>query len=658
MGGPLPLWEQVQRVGRYELREELGVGGFATVYRAYDPVLDCEVALKVLHAHRAHDTTVRERFLQEGRALAQFRHHPHVVKVLDAGQVDGAAYLAMELIDGRTLQAVISERGAMPLADVVEIADQIASALAALHARKLVHRDVKPANIMIEAGSHRAVLLDLGIARITDSKPLTVPGQPVGTVPFMAPEQLQGIGQATTQTDVYQLGATVYALLTGHPPFHGEYMQVRNAIMRHPPRDLSDLRSDLPAGAVAVVMQAMVKDPVRRPDGARLFATRLRAAAGLEQDSRTIPSQRFPSTNRGHRQRLRIRDARTLISLGAVIGALALGTVMLPRACDRPRPSKESPLPTPPPVSVRGPVVANLMIRDSHMSPRTEGLEIGDAFFACFSLTPGADDEPLTIVAIPAVVGLPRDANDQSVIARSAKVPQEAGEACHAIQVLAPPLASGTYWVSVFHGSNRIESRSVFMKTKSGDILLQDDMEDVNKAQLPTASRDPRYELGYQSGEYVIRKIDPGWEGVAFATVKGTYDNAHITVEAQLVGDTADRVISLACRNTPSGGHYRLVVDPGQGRFAIFLYSDQTKPPVALADWQSSPAINKGERKNLLQLSCAAGGIIVATINGVKAKTARDDTHSKGTMWIGANLFSGTSGTVEARFDNLKIEQE
>ena len=299
------------RVGRYELRERLGGGGFATVYRAFDPVLDREVALKVLHPHLARDAKVRERFVQEGRALARVRH-ANVVQIFDAGEADGTAYLAMELVEGAALSVILAERGRLPLATVVAIVDQAAEALAALHARNLIHRDVKPANIIVERGSSRAVLLDLGLARSLDSLGLTAPGWLVGTPSSLAPEQLESDGQVTPQTDVYQLGTTAYTLLAGRPPFEGDEQRVLRAIVRAAPPDLGELRPDLPPGVVAVVAEAMAKNPARRPAGTREFAAQLRAAAQVGPAAPTVsmPVAREPGAGTDA-VRHRAADART-----------------------------------------------------------------------------------------------------------------------------------------------------------------------------------------------------------------------------------------------------------------------------------------------------------------------------------------------------------
>ena len=276
-------------IGRYEIRQRLGAGGFATVYRAYDPMLDREVALKVLHPHLVSNGPVRERFLREGRALARVRH-PNVVVVHEAGETDGGAYLAMELVEGQTLEEILDAQKQLRLSAVLAFTDQIAAALAAVHAQNLVHRDVKPANIIVERETDRVVLLDLGVVR--DLAAQTTGSWIMGTPNFMAPEQVRVGGQVSAQTDVYQLGATVYYLLGGRPPFEGDTLQVLDAIKADPPLDLATLRPDLPPSVVAVIAEAMAKEPERRPPGARPFAGQLRVAMGLDP---TVVTPREPA---------------------------------------------------------------------------------------------------------------------------------------------------------------------------------------------------------------------------------------------------------------------------------------------------------------------------------------------------------------------------
>ena len=378
-----------QTVGRYQLRDELGAGGFATVYCAYDPVLDREVALKLLHPHLARDGAIRDRFVREGRALARV-DHPSVVQVFDAGEAEGTAYLSMKLIRGRALDDILAERGPLPLAEVVEISEQVAAALAAVHARNLVHRDIKPANVLIDDESRRAVLLDLGIARALDAVTMLSGNFIVGTPGYMAPEQLETGGQVSPQTDVYQLGATVYTLLAGRPPFEGDTMQVLHAVVSSPPPDLSEFRPDLPPGVVGVVAEAMAKNPAFRPRGTREFAADLRAAAGLgpppdrlqtaarQTGGDTVPRELCagdatvplsPARGRsvetesrppGYAAPAARRKVWPFAAAGAAAVVLALGAVVL--ATNRPGGTSPTPSATAAPTAVQGrqPIVATV----------------------------------------------------------------------------------------------------------------------------------------------------------------------------------------------------------------------------------------------------------------------------------------------------------
>jgi serine/threonine protein kinase len=273
----------VKRIGRYELREPLGSGGFATVYRAYDPVLDREVALKVVHTHLVTDPKVRERFVREGRALARVRH-PSVVQVHDAGEVQGAAYIAMDLIEGRPLDIVLRDLGPLPLEQVLGIVEQVAAGLAAVHARNVIHRDVKPANIIHDASTQEAVLGDLGLALELDVSTITTSDAIMGTPGYLAPEQVDPDGAITASTDVYQLGATIFALLAGRAPFSGKPAQVLYSVVHVPAPNLHDLNPAVPVAVATVVAWAMAKDPASRPGGALELVRQLRSAVASQTE--------------------------------------------------------------------------------------------------------------------------------------------------------------------------------------------------------------------------------------------------------------------------------------------------------------------------------------------------------------------------------------
>jgi serine/threonine protein kinase len=265
-----------QAFGRYELRGTLGEGGFATVYRAWDPALRREVALKALHPHLAANPEFRRRFLAEIQASAALRH-PNIVTVYDVGEADGRPFFTMELIDGPTLAEVIGAgQGGLPLPRVATIIHHLGSALDYLHSRGLVHRDIKPANIMLERGG-RTVLMDFGIARILTQTQHTRTGAILGTPEAMAPEQIRGEAVGAP-ADIYALGVLAYHLLAGRPPFSGDLARLVYLHAHQAPPPLRELRPGLPKGVYAAVEGALAKDPAQRPARASRFAAVLTAA--------------------------------------------------------------------------------------------------------------------------------------------------------------------------------------------------------------------------------------------------------------------------------------------------------------------------------------------------------------------------------------------
>ncbi|HZU75961.1 MAG TPA: serine/threonine-protein kinase, partial [Dehalococcoidia bacterium] len=229
--------------GRYELRGELGRGGFATVFRAWDVALGREVALKALQAHLAIDATIRQRFMAEARAIAQL-HHPNIITVHEVDEANGRPFFTMELINGPTLASLVAPGQGLPLGRVAEIMRGLASAVDYLHTRRLVHRDIKASNVMLDAWG-RVVLMDFGVARALDQTQLTQSGISIGTPEAMAPEQVRG-QPAGPAADIYALGVLAYRLLAGRAPFVGETIYVLHAHAYEPPPALSELRPGLP----------------------------------------------------------------------------------------------------------------------------------------------------------------------------------------------------------------------------------------------------------------------------------------------------------------------------------------------------------------------------------------------------------------------------
>ena len=259
--------------GRYELRRELGRGGAGMVWEAFDPALQRPVALKTLLAGRWASPDQRARFLREVRATANLRH-PHIVGVHDAGEVDGIAYLTMDLIDGQPLDGLLERDGALPPRRAAELLLPVARALAHAHREGIVHRDVKPENVLVAADG-TPYLSDFGLARdLGDGQRLTGSGQTVGTPAFMAPEQLRGRA-VDGRTDVYALGATIYECLSGVVPFQGEsYPELVAKVLHEDPPPLRQAGSiggpprRVAPDLEAIVLRCLEKDPARRYAGA------------------------------------------------------------------------------------------------------------------------------------------------------------------------------------------------------------------------------------------------------------------------------------------------------------------------------------------------------------------------------------------------------
>ncbi len=278
---------------RYELGDELGSGGMARVIRAYDRTLARRVAVKLLHAGTISQTGMRNRFLSEARAAASFSH-PHAVAVYDTGQDNGTPFIVMELVEGCSLADVLADRGSLPQAEAVAVASQVLSALGSAHKRGLVHRDVKPGNVLLPgcevpreaSGEPPAKLADFGIAKVLEEAggALTATGQVLGTPKYVAPEQVMG-GAATPRSDVYSLGVMLYEMLAGRPPFEAETAIALALAHREDTVPRIDRRvRKLDPGLAAIVHRALEKDPDRRYTDASEMRQALmdprRAAAG------------------------------------------------------------------------------------------------------------------------------------------------------------------------------------------------------------------------------------------------------------------------------------------------------------------------------------------------------------------------------------------
>lgn len=268
--------QQGQSVGPYTIEAVLGVGGMGRVYKALGPD-GAEVALKLVKSDIAGDTVFRKRFDREARA-AQRVEHPHVVPVLDTGEQDGIPWLTQSFIAGGSLADQIEKQEQLDLPTTVRVCSEVGGGLDAIHAGGLVHRDLKPANIMLDQQGV-AYITDFGLAKDSQGSLLTRPGQAVGSLDYMAPEQIRG-EEVTAATDVYALGCVMWECLCGAPPFADRQgMRVLWAHLQDEPGDLGAKRPDLPAAVGQVLLGALAKEPGARPASASEFASAMEAAA-------------------------------------------------------------------------------------------------------------------------------------------------------------------------------------------------------------------------------------------------------------------------------------------------------------------------------------------------------------------------------------------
>jgi serine/threonine-protein kinase len=248
--------------GRYRLEAKLGSGGMSTVYLARDQTLDRDVAVKVMHREMSEQADQLERFRQEARAVAKLSH-PNVVAVIDAGEDSGHPYIVFEYVEGETLKQRINRVGALDPQEALAYAIEIARGLTVAHARNMVHRDIKPQNVLIDAEG-RAKLTDFGISRQLEQDGMTATGRVLGTTDYVAPEQAMGHG-VDPRSDLYSLGVVLYEMLIGQVPFHAD-SQVGVA-MKHVNEELPDVqqrRPEVSAAAALVVERSTAKDAGKR----------------------------------------------------------------------------------------------------------------------------------------------------------------------------------------------------------------------------------------------------------------------------------------------------------------------------------------------------------------------------------------------------------
>ncbi|MEU0505073.1 serine/threonine-protein kinase PknD [Nocardia sp. NPDC005998] len=323
-GGGDATWVPAQAFGRYRLLSLLGQGGMGQVWRAQDSLTNRVVALKLLPERFADDEQLRERFRRECRAVAQLTE-PHVIPIHDFGDIDGRLYLNMRLIEGTDLRKVITREGALSPRRAVAIIAQVAGALQAAHDAGLVHRDVKPTNILLGADEF-AYLIDFGIAHAADDRTLTSTGETIGTVAYMAPEEIAAEVKADARVDVYALTCVLHECLTGHPPF-ASTLGMQGVLAHHlhtPPPRPSTTTPEVPAAFDAVIAKGMAKNPGDRYQTVRELA----AAASAAMGDSAVDTTGGMAARHGRRIRLSPRTAGLLAAAVAVTVAATIAFVI------------------------------------------------------------------------------------------------------------------------------------------------------------------------------------------------------------------------------------------------------------------------------------------------------------------------------------------
>jgi tRNA A-37 threonylcarbamoyl transferase component Bud32 len=368
--------------GRYRLKRHLARGGMAEVYVAEDELLNRTVAVKVLFPELARDEAFVERFRREARAAASLNHH-NIVSVYDFGEDEGSWFIVMEYVEGRNLRDIIRSEGPLDPARAAALGSEVAAALVAAHAEGIIHRDVKPANVLIAADGGTVKVADFGIARAGNARQgLTIPGTVLGTATYLSPEQAQG-ADVDFRTDVYSLGMVLYEMLAGRPPFTGDspvavaYQQLSQTA---PPPSTQNPR--VPPALDAIVLKALAKDPAARQASAEEIREELLDVGRAAGDPNATAA---------------------IVSPVAAAGATAVmagsSTSILPPVAPEPEVEiarTERPVARPVPAEVyrrrRAGVIVALAL-------------LALAVIAALALASGGDDEDSPTVSVPNVVG-------------------------------------------------------------------------------------------------------------------------------------------------------------------------------------------------------------------------------------------------------------
>ncbi len=611
--------------GQYRVLGPIGAGGMAAVYRAFQPSLARDVALKLMAPHLNADPRFQARFRREARVLARLEH-PNIVPIFDFGEQDGQAFIVYRYVPGGTL----ADLGApLPLPEVVRLLEPVAAALDFAHTRGVIHRDVKPSNILLSE-DRTPIVVDFGLAHLLDgepapsiaAQPLTQAGMRVGTPSYMAPEQVRG-DPIDGRIDQYSLAVVAYELLTGRLPFSGDtpYATMLKHVHELPPPP-SGLNPAVDPATERALLRALDKDPRRRFASCAEFI-------------------------------------RELAHSNVAAGADARGAVFMARPASRPEPT----LATPPRSMASGGSPA--MPATEFVAPAAPGAERGPVVQA----TPAVPAPPL-----PAPNGAPplrRGPPRGRVIAIGA-----AAAAIVAVAVIVavvasasgtkrtppptqghPATATGTAGGSA---PATVPATAASAQASPGTelpatVLYSDFFRDAQKSKMESTPPGDasHYHFAIANNEFVITVTDPNFQQVPEAHLPGTYDDATLAVDALLQGNVEAPFVVLGCHQPDNGDDgYRFEVDPQNQVFNLTRWSSG-KATDLVAENSPAPALIKGA-VNGLALTCA-GGTISASINGVRVASVQDASYDSGRFWLGTDWTTGKRGSLEAYFGNLVV---
>ncbi|HUL72131.1 MAG TPA: protein kinase [Vicinamibacterales bacterium] len=457
-------------LSHYEITAELGRGGMGVVYRAHDTKLDRDVALKVLPAELLPDEAHRRRFIREAQTASQLEH-PHIGVIHEIDEVDGIAFIAMELIRGEKLSEVIARGGLSP-ARALDLATEVAEGLARAHDAGVVHRDLKPANVMVTGDGH-AKIIDFGLAKLLravtadtdETAPATTPGTVMGTTAYMSPEQARG-QRVDHRSDIFSFGAMLFEILGGRSPFRGQTtVDTLHAILNDPPPPLPPFKSAVPTDVAGelerIVDKCLAKDPDARYQGLRDLVVDLRAARRrLESGTGRVPAAVAPAPAATARASWRLIAGGLVL----VVALVAVGVVMWPRLRGTP---------PPPPLTASGkPSVAVLYFQNNTGSPQLDWLRTGLTDMVVTDLSQSPDTNVLSTDRLYQILAYLKRQNDPVI---SFDTVREVARLAGVQHVLI-----GNY----IKAGETIRINVTLQDVTSGRILTAEHLEAANESQL------------------------------------------------------------------------------------------------------------------------------------------------------------------------------